>query len=92
MTPPRMAGVRRPAMTTVAWWHCFAGIAGDMALGSLVDAGADLALIERELAALPVGGWSLEATPVLRAGLACTHVGCTSRSPRWSAPTPTSSG
>ena len=50
-------------MTTVAWWHCFAGIAGDMALGSLVDAGADLALVERELVALPVGGWSLEAAP-----------------------------
>jgi len=61
-------------MTTVAWWHCFAGIAGDMALGSLVDAGADLDLVERELVALPVGGWSLEATPVLRAGLACTRV------------------
>jgi len=61
-------------MTTVAWWHCFAGIAGDMALGSLVDAGADLDLVERELVALPVGGWSLDATPVLRAGLACTRV------------------
>ena len=53
-------------MSTVAWWHCFAGIAGDMALGSLVDAGADLSLVERELAALPVGGWSLDAAPVLR--------------------------
>jgi pyridinium-3,5-bisthiocarboxylic acid mononucleotide nickel chelatase len=61
-------------VTTVAWWHCFAGIAGDMALGSLVDAGADLSLVERELLALPVGEWSLEATPVLRAGLACTQV------------------
>jgi pyridinium-3,5-bisthiocarboxylic acid mononucleotide nickel chelatase len=61
-------------MTTVAWWHCFAGIAGDMALGSLVDAGADLALIERELDALPVAGWSLDASPVLRSGLACTQV------------------
>lgn len=60
-------------MTTVAWWHCFAGIAGDMALGSLVDAGADLALIERELAALPVGGWALEAEEVMRSGIACTH-------------------
>jgi pyridinium-3,5-bisthiocarboxylic acid mononucleotide nickel chelatase len=61
-------------VTTVAWWHCFAGIAGNMAMGSLVDAGADLSLIERELVALPVGGWSLEAEPVLRAGLACTHL------------------
>jgi uncharacterized protein (TIGR00299 family) protein len=61
-------------VTTVAWWNCFAGIAGDMALGSLVDAGADLDLVERELVALPVGGWSLEAEPVLRAGLAATHV------------------
>jgi pyridinium-3,5-bisthiocarboxylic acid mononucleotide nickel chelatase len=61
-------------MTTVAWWHCFAGIAGDMALGSLVDAGADLALVERELVGLPIGGWTIEATPVLRAGLACTQV------------------
>jgi uncharacterized protein (TIGR00299 family) protein len=61
-------------VTTVAWWHCFAGIAGDMALASLVDAGADLSQIERELVALPVGGWTREATPVRRAGLACTQV------------------
>jgi pyridinium-3,5-bisthiocarboxylic acid mononucleotide nickel chelatase len=67
-------------VTTVAWWHCFAGIAGDMALGSLVDAGADLSLVERELGALPVGGWTLEATPVLRAGLACTQVKVSARS------------
>jgi len=45
-----------------------------MALGSLIDAGADPALIERELVALPVGGWTLETVDVLRAGLAATHV------------------
>jgi pyridinium-3,5-bisthiocarboxylic acid mononucleotide nickel chelatase len=61
-------------MTTVAWWHCFAGIAGDMALGSLVDAGADLSAIESDLSALPIGDWSLDASATLRAGLACTHV------------------
>ena len=27
---------------TVAWFHCFSGIAGDMALGTLIDAGADV--------------------------------------------------
>jgi pyridinium-3,5-bisthiocarboxylic acid mononucleotide nickel chelatase len=61
-------------VTTVAWWHCFSGIAGDMALGSLVDAGVGLDQIERELAALSVGGWALEARPVLRAGLAATQI------------------
>jgi uncharacterized protein (TIGR00299 family) protein len=61
-------------MTNVAWWHCFSGIAGDMALGSLVDAGADLALIERELTALPVRGWGIEAHAVTRGGVAATHL------------------
>lgn len=60
--------------STVAWWHCFSGIAGDMALGSLVDAGADLATVERELVGLPVGGWALEARSVQRGGLAATQV------------------
>ncbi len=45
-----------------------------MALGSLVDAGADLSAVERELAALPVGGWSLEARSIQRGGLAATQV------------------
>jgi uncharacterized protein (TIGR00299 family) protein len=61
-------------LKTVAWWHCFAGIAGDMALGALVDAGADLSHIERELVALPVGGWTLSAESVLRSGVAATQV------------------
>ena len=61
-------------MPTIAWWHCFAGIAGNMALGALIDAGADLSQIERELVALPVGGWTLETEQVLRSGLAATHV------------------
>ncbi|MDQ1395549.1 MAG: pyridinium-3,5-bisthiocarboxylic acid mononucleotide nickel chelatase [Acidimicrobiaceae bacterium] len=59
---------------TQAWFHCFAGIAGDMALGSLVDAGADLDEVCRILERLPFGGWSVEAEPVLRGGIAATHI------------------
>jgi pyridinium-3,5-bisthiocarboxylic acid mononucleotide nickel chelatase len=54
----------------VAWFHCFAGIAGDMALGSLLDAGADLDEVRALLDRLPIDGWHLDAEPVLRGGVA----------------------
>jgi uncharacterized protein (TIGR00299 family) protein len=57
---------------TVAWFHCFAGIAGDMALAGLIDAGADLGEVRSLLGRLPVGEWSLEVEPVLRGGIAAT--------------------
>ncbi|MDP8936348.1 MAG: nickel pincer cofactor biosynthesis protein LarC [Actinomycetota bacterium] len=59
---------------SLAWFHCFAGIAGDMALGSLVDAGADLDEVRALLDRLPLRGWSLDAEPVLRSGVAATQV------------------
>ena len=59
---------------TVAWFHCFSGIAGDMALGSLIDAGADLDAVRDLLGQLPVTDWALEAEPVLRGGIAGTKV------------------
>jgi len=61
-------------MTRAAWWHCFSGIAGDMALASLLDAGADLAEVERGLRALPVKGWSLDAAKTTKNGLSATHL------------------
>ena len=60
--------------STVAWFHCFAGIAGDMAMASLIDAGADVDEVRLLVERLPVRGWMLETAPVLRAGLAATHV------------------
>lgn len=60
-------------MTRVAWFHCFAGIAGDMALGSLLDAGADAAEVVAMLDRLPAGGWKLHIEQVLRGGIACTR-------------------
>ncbi len=61
-------------MTTVAWFHCFCGIAGDMALGSLIDAGADLDEVRELCGRIPVGGWALDAESVQRGGVGATHV------------------
>jgi len=62
-------------MSTTAWFHCFAGISGDMALGSLLDAGADLDEVRALLGRLGVQGWSVEPEAVLQAGLAATQAG-----------------
>lgn len=58
----------------LAWFHCFSGIAGDMALGALVDAGADLDEVRALCDRLPVHGWELEAESVLRCGIGATKV------------------
>jgi pyridinium-3,5-bisthiocarboxylic acid mononucleotide nickel chelatase len=61
------------ASTTVAWFHCFAGIAGDMALGSLISAGADVDEIRLLLERLSLPGWELTVEEALRGGVACTR-------------------
>ena len=61
-------------MTRRAWFHCFAGIAGDMTLGALLDAGADLAYVQSLLDRLPIGSWSLTRRAVQRAGIAATQL------------------
>ena len=59
---------------STAWFHCFSGIAGDMALGALLDAGAPLDEVTGLLDRLPRSGWALDAEPVLRGGIAGTQV------------------
>ena len=71
MSPP--AAPIEESGRTVAWFHCFAGIAGDMALGSLVDAGADIDEVVGLLGRLPFGGWALDVEPVLRGGIAASQ-------------------
>ncbi|MDQ3107949.1 MAG: nickel pincer cofactor biosynthesis protein LarC, partial [Actinomycetota bacterium] len=44
----------------------------DMALGSLLDAGADEGEVVAILERLPVGGWKLETEPTMRNGIAAT--------------------
>src|SRR5699024_6308216 len=50
------------------------GIAGDMAMGSLVDAGADFDEVRELLERLPFDEWRIEAEPVLRGGIAGTKI------------------
>jgi uncharacterized protein (TIGR00299 family) protein len=57
----------------IAWFHCFSGVAGDMVLGALLDAGADLGAVRASLDRLGIEGWKLDAEPVQRAGLQATR-------------------
>ena len=41
---------------TIAYFDCFAGISGDMALGALIDAGADASLLDAAVESLRLGG------------------------------------
>jgi uncharacterized protein (TIGR00299 family) protein len=60
-------------MTRTAWFHCFAGTAGDMTMGSLVHAGAEPTEVMAILAGLGLDGYALTFEPVLRCGIAATH-------------------
>jgi pyridinium-3,5-bisthiocarboxylic acid mononucleotide nickel chelatase len=61
-------------VTTTCWFGCAtSGVAGDMLLGSLLDAGADLAEVRAIVGTLGLDGWHLDAEPVTRGGIAATR-------------------
>jgi len=55
---------------TIAYFDCFAGAGGDMIVASLVDAGADFAALQAQLARFGAAGFSLRTERVRRGGLA----------------------
>ena len=55
------------------WLNCQAGVAGDMLLGALIDAGADAIAIAEILYGLHLDGWALTTDRVDRAGISATH-------------------
>jgi uncharacterized protein (TIGR00299 family) protein len=60
--------------TSVAWFDCFAGIAGDMAVAALLDAGGDLDALRAGLARLPLDPYGLDVETVERGGIGATLV------------------
>ena len=69
-------GVSFPAAhnANTVWVNASAGIAGDMLLGSLIDAGADVSEVVNILFGLGLNDWALTAEPAMRCGIAATHV------------------
>ena len=58
----------------VCYLDCFSGIAGNMVLGALIDAGLDFELLRSELAKLELEGVVLRVAATKRGGLAATNV------------------
>jgi pyridinium-3,5-bisthiocarboxylic acid mononucleotide nickel chelatase len=58
----------------VLYFDCFAGAAGDMILGALLDAGLPLEELNRALGSLAVDGWDVSVDRVVKAGVTATKV------------------
>ena len=68
-----MSTANNTAANTV-WVNASAGVAGDMLLGALIDAGADITEVVNILFGLGLDDWALTAEPAMRCGIAATHV------------------
>ncbi|MGW8066328.1 nickel pincer cofactor biosynthesis protein LarC [Streptomyces ziwulingensis] len=58
----------------VAFLDCTAGVAGDMLLGALVAAGADIGVVSEAVRSLGVVGLDVSVSQARRGGFACTRV------------------
>jgi pyridinium-3,5-bisthiocarboxylic acid mononucleotide nickel chelatase len=58
----------------IAYFDIISGISGDMALGALVSAGVPFDELNKELQALGIGGFELQARHIERNGMAATKV------------------
>lgn len=61
-------------MTRIAYFDCFSGASGDMILGALVDAGAELDQIRAGLESLALKGYRISSTQVKRGLIRASRV------------------
>jgi uncharacterized protein (TIGR00299 family) protein len=73
-------------VSRVLYLDCFSGIAGDMVLGALIDAGLPLDDLRRALGSLAIDGYSVSAERVLRAGVSATKFSVHEQHPTTSDP------
>ena len=59
--------------STIAWFHCLAGTAGDMTLAALIDAGADQVAVGEILAGLHLDDYALTFEKTQRAGVTASR-------------------
>lgn len=60
---------RTHAVRKILYLECSSGISGDMTAAALLDAGADEATVRRALESLPVDGFEVRITRVVKSGL-----------------------
>lgn len=58
---------------TLLYFDCFAGAAGDMIVGALIDAGAPVEVVMQSLNALGLDGWDLDVAVSTDSGLSATR-------------------
>jgi uncharacterized protein (TIGR00299 family) protein len=56
----------------VLYFDCFAGAAGDMIVGALLDAGAPFEALQHALGSLAVEGWDVSVDRVVKTGVSAT--------------------
>jgi uncharacterized protein (TIGR00299 family) protein len=55
------------------YFDCISGASGDMVLGALIDAGADVTRVREELSSLRISSWELEVHEVTRGSIRATR-------------------